>query len=110
MEAVQITLLSIQIIIAIFLILIVLLQKSGTDSLGGIGGGSGGANAVISSKASANILTKITMILVILFFVNSLALAVIASKSTSSSKIQDYIEKSADEPKEVAPVSVPDVE
>ena len=99
MEAIQITLLTIQIIIAVFLILIVLLQKSGTDSLGGIGGGSGGAMSVISSKASANILTKITMFLVVFFFINSLALAYIAANYNKTSKVDQFIEQQQDEPK-----------
>ena len=106
MEALQITLLTIQIIVAVFLILIVLIQKSGTDSLGGIGGGSGGAMSVISSKASANILTRITMFLVVIFFVNSLALAYIASNYNETSKVDQFIEKQ--QPKENKGLTIPD--
>lgn len=70
------------------------MQKSDGDSLGGIGG-SGGLNSVISSKSSANILTKITMCLIAVFMLNCLVLALISSKinNTHSLEIDKVIEK-----------------
>ena len=95
MEGLQVVLLVVQVIIALVMILCVLIQKSGGDSLSGIGGGSGGLGSVISSKASANILTKITMFLVTAFMLNCLILALISNKISSSSslKIDKVIEQ-----------------
>lgn len=89
MEKLQLFLLIVQVIIAVVMIIAVLLQKSDGDSLSGIGGSSaGGLGSVISSKASANILTKIIMILSGLFMLNCLILATISSKVNKSSKLQ----------------------
>lgn len=61
-----------QVIIVSILVLTVLFQKSGGDGISGL---AGGGNGVISNKASANFITKITFILAFLFMANSLALA-----------------------------------
>lgn len=67
------------------------MQKSDGDSLSGIGGGSGGLNSVMSSKASANLMTKTTMILIGVFMLNCL---ILASLSNSTKKaIQSDLEK-----------------
>ncbi len=106
MENFQLFLLILQVIIAFVLVILVLLQKSDGDSLSGIGGGSGGANSVISSKASANILSKTTMILVAIFMLNCL---ILASLSNSKSKeIQSDLEKIVKEEQAKNP-SVPTV-
>jgi preprotein translocase subunit SecG len=81
MENLQLSLLILQVIVAVVMILLVLLQKSDGDALKGIGGGSGGLNSVISSKSSANILSKITMVLVAIFMVNCLILAGLSGHS-----------------------------
>lgn len=91
MENLQLFLLILQVIIAVVLIALVLLQKSDGDSLSGIGGGSGGMNSVMSSKASANALSKITMILVGIFMLNCLVLASISNASKKA--IQQELEK-----------------
>ncbi len=72
------------------MVILVLLQKSDGDSLSGIGGGSGGMGAVISSKASANFLSKTTMILVAVFMFNCLVLATISN--VSKKKIASELE------------------
>ncbi len=100
MEKLQLFLLIMQVVIAIVMIILVLLQKSDGDSLSGIGGGSGGANSIISSRTSANILAKITMILIAIFMANCLILAVL-SKTSHKSFISE-IDKIAKE-KETAP-------
>jgi len=91
MEKLQLFLLIFQVIIAVVMIILVLLQKSDGDSLGGIGGGNGGANAIMSSKASANLLTKITMILVGIFMINCLVLAGLSNSSKKA--IQNDLNK-----------------
>lgn len=95
MENLQLFLLILQVIIAVSLVLLVLIQKSDGDSLSGISGGSGGMDSVISSKASANILTKTTMILAGLFMLNCLVLASISS--TKSEAIKEDLKKAIQE-------------
>lgn len=84
MEKLQLFLLIFQVIIALVMIILVLLQKSDGDSLSGIGSGSGGANAVISSKASASLISKITMVLIAIFMLNCLVLASLSNASSRS--------------------------
>lgn len=91
MEKLQLFLLIFQVIVAVVMIILVLLQKSDGDSLSGIGGGNGGANAIMSSKASANLLTKITMTLAGIFMINCLVLAGLSNSSKKA--IQDDLNK-----------------
>jgi preprotein translocase subunit SecG len=86
MENFQLFLLILQVVIAVVMIILVLLQKSDGDSLSGIGGGSGGLNSVVSSKASANILSKTTMVLVGIFMLNCLILASLSGASNKALK------------------------
>ncbi len=95
MENFQLFLLILQVIIAVVLIILVLLQKSDGDSLSGIGGGSGGLNSVMSGKATANVLSKTTMILIGIFMLNCLILASLSN--VASKKIQSDLEKVIEE-------------
>ncbi len=114
MENFQLFLLILQIIIAAIMIVLVLLQKSGGDSLSGIGGGSGGLNSVISSKASANLLSKVTMILIGIFMLNCLILASLSNASNKSiNKDLDKIieqEENSQAPKTPAAPAVPPIQ
>jgi len=107
MENFQLFLLILQVIIAVSLILLVLIQKSDGDSLSGISGGSGGMGSVISSKASASILTKTTMVLAGLFMLNCLVLASISN--TKSESIQEELKKAVQEQEEKNKDSTPTV-
>jgi len=91
MEGLQLFLLILQIIIAVILVILVLLQKSDGDSLSGIGSGSGGLNSVVSSKATASILSKATMILIGIFMLNCLILASLSN--VKSKAIERDLEK-----------------
>jgi preprotein translocase subunit SecG len=105
MENLQLFLLILQVVIAAVLIILVLLQKSDGDSLSGIGGGSGGLNSVMSSKASASVLSKATMILVGIFMLNCL---VLASLSNASSKaIQKDLDKVIEEQEKAGTAAEP---
>ncbi len=86
MDNLQLFLLVLQIIIALALIILVLLQKSDGDILSGIGGGSGGLNSAMSGKAAMNALSKTTMILSGLFMLNCLVLASISNASNKAIK------------------------
>lgn len=101
MENLQLFLLILQVIIAVVMIVLVLIQKSDGDSLSGIGGGSGGLNSVMSSKASASALTKVTMILIGIFMLNCLILASISNASKKA--IQEELEKTIIEQETISP-------
>jgi preprotein translocase subunit SecG len=87
MEGIQLFLLVFQIILAVLMIILVLIQKSDGDSLSGLGNGSGGLNSAISGRSTMSILSKITMSLATLFMINCLVLASLTkNKSNSISK------------------------
>lgn len=81
----------IQIILAVVMVAIILLQNTNVDGLSGMGGGGGGGNNLISGRASANLLTRSTAILATLFMLNSLAMATYVSRSHRSNSIIDQL-------------------
>jgi preprotein translocase subunit SecG len=104
MEGIQFFLLILQIIIAVLMVVLVLIQKSDGDSLSGLGSGSGGLNSAISGRSSMSILSKTTMFLVALFMINCLILASITKKKSSSiSKELESVIKETDAKKGVSP-------
>lgn len=68
-------LLVIHLIAAIFLVAIILMQRSSGGALNGLGGGSG-ANSFLSARGTGNLLTRLTAILATIFFVTSISLAI----------------------------------
>jgi preprotein translocase subunit SecG len=75
--------LAVHVIIAVFLIGIILLQKN-EGGLGGLGGGAGGLGGMMSGRAKSNALTKATSGLAATFFVTSLVLAILSTHSNQS--------------------------
>ena len=88
-------LVGLQIFIAIVLILIILLQNGKGADIGSAFGG-GGNNALIGPTDSANILTKLTWLLVFLFFVNTVAISVY-QKYSFESEIEVFLQESEEE-------------
>ncbi len=84
MEGIQLFLLVFQIILAVLMVILVLIQKSDGDSLSGLGSGSGGLNSAISGRSTMSILSKITMTLATLFMINCLVLASLTKNKSSS--------------------------
>jgi preprotein translocase subunit SecG len=112
MENFQLFLLILQVVIAVVLIILVLLQKTDGDSLSGIGGGSGGLASVVSSKTSASILSKATMVLIGIFMLNCLILASFSNATSKSiekdlNKIIEQQENSGDSKTPSAPIVPP---
>ncbi len=66
-------LLVVHLMTAIFLVAIILMQRSGGGALNGLGGGSG-ANSFLSARGTGNLLTRLTAILATIFFVTSISL------------------------------------
>ena len=80
-------LLIIHAILAVVLIIVVLIQRAEGGALG-IGGGSDG----MSPRGSADILTRTTAIIAILFVTTSISLTVLSLRSTDRSLSFDEIE------------------
>jgi preprotein translocase subunit SecG len=70
----------IHVLIALGLVAVILLQKK-EAGIGGLGGGgAGGLGGLMSGRAKADTLSKLTGILATLFFATSLALAIIGTR------------------------------
>jgi len=81
----ELVVLVIHLIIALALIGVVLLQRSEGGALGIGGGGGGGGGNLFSARGVGNALTRTTAYLAVGFFITSIALTVLASKSGSGS-------------------------
>lgn len=73
-------LLFVHLVIAILLIIVILLQRTGTDGLSGIGGSNMG---IVTGRSAATFLTKTTIVLATLFFVNAMVLANLSARSSA---------------------------
>ena len=80
------------IILAIILVIVILLQKSEGGALG-IGASQ---ESFISSRSAGNILTKITAIIATLFIITSISLTIIAQKEISTSSVLEKVEEKQD--------------
>ena len=72
-------LLVLQLIVAIFLVAVILMQRSNGGALSGLGGDSG-IGGLLSARGKGNILTRITAVLATLFFGLSMALSIYFSR------------------------------
>lgn len=68
-------------LVAIFLVAVILMQRSSGGALNGLGGDSG-ANSIFSARGTGNFLTKLTAILATLFFVAAIALSLLYKSAT----------------------------
>ena len=78
----------VHLILALGLIGVVLLQRS---EGGGLGLGGGGGGGLVSSRAAATALGKVTWLIAIAFICTSLALTIIAAQKSSGSSVLDQI-------------------
>ena len=77
------------IILAILLILVVLLQKSEGGALGiGVS-----QDSFISSRAAGGFLTKATAVIATLFIITSISLTIISNKEVSSTSVLETVEE-----------------
>ena len=84
--------LSLNIILAIILVVIILLQKSEGGALGlGVS-----QDSFISSRSAGSFLTKATAILATLFIVTSLSLTIMSKDEFSSSSVLEKVEEKED--------------
>ena len=91
------TLIVIQIILAIALVILVLLQGSDNEGLG-LGGGTFGG--MMSARGSANLLSRLTAITATLFMIMSVVLTITASVGSDRSVLESLpsIEETSEEP------------
>ena len=80
------------IILAILLVIVVLLQKSEGGALG-IGASQ---ESFISSRSAGSILTKVTAIVATLFIITSISLTIISREDLPSSSVLEKIEEKED--------------
>ena len=80
------------IILAIFLIIVILLQKSEGGALG-IGASQ---DSFMSSRSAGNLLTKATAIIATLFIITSISLTIIGQKEISTSSVLEKVEEKQD--------------
>ena len=84
------------IILAILLIAVVLLQKSEGGALGlGVS-----QDSFISSRSASNFLTKATAIIATLFIITSISLTIMAKKEFSSSSVLEKVDEEKVDPSE----------
>lgn len=77
----------IHLILAIALVGVILLQQSEGGALG-IGGG-GGGGGLFSARGAANLLTRTTAVLAVLFLATSITLAILAKERSRGQSVLD---------------------
>ena len=101
------TLIIIQLILAVSLVALVLLQGSDNEGLG-LGGGSG-AGGMMSARGSANLLSRLTALTATLFMVMSIVLTISASVGSDKNILRSLPSISTnDENKTVVEPSIPE--
>ena len=80
------------IILAILLIVVILLQRSEGGALG-IGASQ---DSFMSSRSAGNLLTKATAIIATLFIITSISLTIIGQKEISTSSVLEKVEEKQD--------------
>ncbi|HAQ35684.1 MAG: preprotein translocase subunit SecG [Maricaulis sp.] len=84
-------LLVIYLLVTLALVIVVLMQRSEGGALG-MGGGPGG---MMTGRGAANVLTRTTMVLGVLFFIMPIALAIMLGSQTNNSSVFDEIDANA---------------
>ena len=91
----MLTLIIIQLILAVLLVILVLLQGSDNEGLG-LGGG-GGVGGMMSPRGSANLLSRLTALTATLFMVMSVILTIFASVGSEKNVLESLPSINSDE-------------
>lgn len=91
----QVVMLVVQLLIAIALIGVILVQRTAQDG-GGLTGGGSTMGGLFTARGSANLLTRTTAILATLFMLNSLALGIMASREHQTRSVIDQLAPATD--------------
>jgi preprotein translocase subunit SecG len=84
----QQVLIVIHLLVVLALVGVILLQRSDSGALGGLGGG-GGVSGFMTGRGQANALTRATGILAACFFATSIALAIVSGATRESRSVID---------------------
>ncbi|MBR1648639.1 MAG: preprotein translocase subunit SecG [Alphaproteobacteria bacterium] len=84
-------------LIAIFLVAFILLQRSSGGALDGLGGGNG-ASSFLTARGTGNFLTRTTAILATLFFITSMSLSLYYKNHTASAASASVLEQAEETP------------
>ena len=79
----------VHLVIVLALVGVILLQRSDSGALSGLGGGGGGLSGFMTGRGQANALTRATAILATCFFLTSITLAVLASSASKPRSVID---------------------
>ncbi len=90
----MLTLIIIQLFLAVLLVILVLLQGSDNEGLG-LGGG-GGLGGMMSARGSANLLSRLTALTATLFMVMSVVLTIVASAGSERNVLESLPEINSD--------------
>ena len=93
-------------LVAIFLVAVILMQRSSGGALNGLGGDSG-ANSIFSARGTGNFLTRLTAILATLFFVAAIVLSLLYKSATPKQTSILDVPVSASQPAEPSAPSAP---
>jgi preprotein translocase subunit SecG len=95
-----------QILVAVGLIALILLQQGkGADA--GAAFGSGGSGTIFGARGSASFLSRATAVLAVVFFSNSIALAYISGQSVERESVTERFGVSTEVPASSEPVPAP---
>ena len=85
-------LLTINVVLAVILVLLILFQKSEGGALGlGVS-----QDSFISSRSAGNFLTKATALLAVLFIITSISLTIFSKEKISTSSVLEKVEEKED--------------
>ena len=102
-------LIAIHVLVAVAIIALVLVQHGkGADAGAAFGGGGGGASgSLFGSRGSSNFLSRTTAILATVFFLTSLSLTYLYSKSAEPTSVTDRVMQESSQPAEEATETLP---
>ena len=99
----MLTLIIIQLILAILLVILVLLQGSDNEGLG-LGGVGWGLGGMMSARWSANLLSRLTALTATLFMVMSVVLTIVASVGSERNVLESLPSINSEEQTSEEPV------
>ncbi len=89
--------------VAIFLILVVLLQSGKGANMGAAFGGAGSSQTMFGSSGAGNFLTKLTTAAAIVFMITSFSLATISTGEDQNSVVKEVEETTKPDPSQDKP-------
>ncbi len=104
-------LIAIHVLVAVSIVVLVLVQHGkGADAGAAFGGGGGGASgSLFGSQGSANFLSRTTAVLATVFFLTSLSLTYLYSKTAKPTSVTDSVIEEVQKPEPVEAGTLPSI-